>query len=99
VVCEQQGVWPRVVKIDVEGFEDAVLASFERGLQQADVLLIENGTRASTEEFVLSRGYRGPLYYSAPGRAFLATPQGRPEDPVFVREARVEQFRAKGYTL
>lgn len=98
-LCEQFDLWPTVVKIDVEGYEESVLAGFEEGLKRADVLVIENGSRATVADPLHEQGFRGPLHYFARTRTFAARPQSREEDPTFIREAAVEGLRESGFTI
>ena len=44
--CEQHGVWPDAVKIDVEGHEEQVLLGARNVLRRADRLVLEWHTEA-----------------------------------------------------
>ena len=67
-ICEELGVVPEIVKLDVEGFEFDVLCGFGGFLKSIGVLLVEMNAlsdqrgpgRASIHRLLTSRGLKGP---------------------------------------
>jgi len=84
-LCIELGLWPTVVKIDVEGHEPEVLAGFEMGLKHAELLIIENGEREAIRDAVGSRGFEGPFYYHHRSNILRRIRPPVSEDSVFVR--------------
>lgn len=83
-ICGRLGVVPSIVKIDVEGHEPEVLAGAGEVLSNCMACLVENGNRATVVDVMRARGLFGPFYYQHRRRTLERTPQGVPEDQVFV---------------
>lgn len=84
--CRAQGIRPRLVKMDVEGFELEALTGFGESLQEVDVLLIEiSREQGRVHALLQQRGLLGP--YSVDLATKRLVPRGQSEsleDPVYV---------------
>jgi FkbM family methyltransferase len=68
--CEETGVWPTVMKVDVERHEDAVLRGARRILRERRPLLIVETASDETVELLGESGYR-PFLIGARGNLQL----------------------------
>jgi len=84
-ICEQTGIVPTIVKIDVEGHEQWVLEGFRRHIASVYALAVENGERREIQEMLQPAGLLGPYYFHATSNTFSTHPQQRREDSVYVR--------------
>jgi hypothetical protein len=83
-LCESLQVTPDLIKIDVEGYELAVLNGLGQYCEAARAIFVERGDRAEILRWLRAASYSGPWYVHF-NRGILSTePQGRPEDPVFL---------------
>jgi len=102
--CQQQGISPDIVKIDVEGFELNVLSGFGPLLGRIKLLLLElrredSGHSAKAVITLLrSAGLGGPLFYDHLKRSFQSMPISS-EDSVFVNESYQEELSLRGFTF
>ncbi len=88
-LCNDLRLCPAVIKIDVEGYEDHVLAGHS-GHENTLAIVIENGEKPSIQMKLHAAGYRGPLYFHATNCTFSEQKQRRPEDPVYCRPSVLE---------
>ncbi|MFZ5619807.1 MAG: FkbM family methyltransferase [Pseudomonadota bacterium] len=94
-VCEELGIAPRYVKIDVEGFEYGVLAGFADRLLDVEVLFVEmNGLADARSEgersinaLLEQSGFIGPLFCDFDARRLSRTRSSGHEDSVYVRDS------------
>jgi FkbM family methyltransferase len=98
-VCSELNLTPDVVKIDVEGFEVAVLEGFGEFAGTAKMIFIEGGERREVRSWMEAAGYGGPLYCHFKRRALKQRKQGRPEDPVFGRLDLFDSLKARGWDV
>jgi FkbM family methyltransferase len=86
-ICEQTGIVPTIVKIDVEGHEPWVLEGFRAHITSVYALAVENGERREIQEMLQPSGLQGPYYFHATTSTFSTHPQQRREDPVYFRSS------------
>jgi FkbM family methyltransferase len=84
-ICEQTGIVPTIVKVDVEGHEPWVLEGFRTHISSVYALAIENGEKREIQEMLQPSGLLGPYYFHATTSTFSSHPQQRREDPVYFR--------------
>lgn len=85
-VCLERKLVPDAVKIDVEGYEDAVLEGFGEFARIPKMIFIEGGERLEVRAWMHSAGYSGPWFSHFNRRLLSEEKQRRPEDPVFVQK-------------
>jgi FkbM family methyltransferase len=91
-ICEELGLVPDLVKLDVEGFEFDVLCGFGRFLTSIGVLMVEmNGLsdqrgpgRASIHRLLTSRGLKGPYQCFFDLRQLKAPLGHQREDHIYI---------------
>jgi FkbM family methyltransferase len=98
-VCRELEVAPDFVKIDVEGFEDAVLNGFGEYATTAKLIFVEGGERQQVQTWMENSGYIGPWYSVFKKRLFSAEMQQRPEDPVFIHRRFLSELRSLGFEI
>lgn len=100
-------VVPTVVKLDVEGFEHAVLRGFADRLREVEALLIEmneladqRGPGAGAIHCLLEEHeLRGPYRCDFECRELRFTESGGAEDPVYLSAAGRRRLEALGFTV
>jgi FkbM family methyltransferase len=92
-LCCESGIQPDVIKIDVEGHEDRVLAGFRQFLPMTKLVFIEGGEKREIIDVLKAHNFLGPTYFHFTTKAFLSSPQRRREDPVYVNQSFVDIFR------
>jgi FkbM family methyltransferase len=85
-VCRELKLVPDLIKIDVEGYEVAVLKGFGEFTNAAKLIFIEGGERAKVRSWMDAAGYSGPWFPHFKRKLLSKEKQGRPEDPVFVHK-------------
>lgn len=95
----QQNLHPAVLKVDVEGYEEPVLAGLGDEITQLRLALIENGERPSIAARFHLHGFLGPLYIHYRRRRFEPFPQRRPEDALFLSRELAVELQAGGFTF
>ena len=98
-ICRELNLTPDFVKIDVEGFEDAVLKGFGGYAGTAKLIFIEGGERQEVQGWMENSGYTGPWYSVFKGRFFSAKKQRRAEDPVFIHNRFLSELRGLGFEI
>jgi len=98
-ICDRLEVIPDFVKIDVEGHEPEVLEGFGTYGSLAKLILVENGERKNVRDWMSKCGFAGPLFAHAKTWVLSTAKQRRPEDPVYVRKAFLDQMLDFGFTL
>ena len=98
-VCNDLGVAPDFVKIDVEGHERVVLDGFGNQATKCKVILVEGGERATVRDWMRASGFIGPLFVHYKRHLLSRTPQPRGEDAVFVRETVVPLLRLISFAV
>jgi FkbM family methyltransferase len=106
-LCREYEVFPRYVKVDVEGFEFEVLTGFGPFLRHVELLLIEfNGLSAqrsvgdkAIHEWLTAAGFRGAYRCEMKDRAFLAHAGLSREDALYVRESLQADLRRNGWVV
>jgi FkbM family methyltransferase len=98
-VCRELKLIPEFVKIDVEGFEVAVLNGFGESAGAAKLIFIEGGERQEVQSWMENSGYTGPRYSFFNRRLFSTVKQRRPEDPVFIHNRFVSELRSLGFEM
>jgi FkbM family methyltransferase len=94
--CREFKIQPDIVKVDVERHEGRVLAGFRQFLPRTKLLLIEGGEQPDARSILNAAGFLGPVYFHFTRRTFLSFPQRRAEDPVYVNQRHVEEFKGMG---
>lgn len=84
--CEERGIVPEIVKIDVEGFEKDVLSGFGAMLNKAKICFVEI---SESRDEILSQfekaGFFGPYYHNFRMRTFFKNKADASfEDPIFI---------------
>jgi FkbM family methyltransferase len=85
-LCRDLKSSPDFIKIDVEGYERAVLEGFGEFGSAAKLILIEGGERLCVRHWMAAAGYEGPWFVHFNKRVLSTKSQPRPEDPVYVRQ-------------
>jgi FkbM family methyltransferase len=106
-ICEELGVVPDVVKLDVEGFEFDVLCGFGEFLKSIGVLLVEMNSlsdqrgvgRASIHRFVTSRGLKGPYRCFFDLRQLKAALDQGKEDHIYMSADMYSRSVQAGWAL
>ncbi len=98
-ICDEQGIVPNFVKIDVEGHELAVLEGFDNLSSAAMAIWIERGEDEAIVRWMRRFEYLGPLYVHYPTRRLVPRLQGRREDPVFLRRDLVPSLETIGFEI
>lgn len=91
-VCHENQVVPNIVKIDVEGFEEDVLAGFGDIFGKVDLFIIElNGLsniRSTGEESIyelfMKHNFLGPFYFDFDSQFFSRERSTNQEDSIFM---------------
>jgi FkbM family methyltransferase len=105
--CEERGVTPNYVKLDVEGFEFDVLTGFGAQLDHVQVLFIECiglseqrsvGSQA-IHALLTERGLSGPYRCLFEKKALLAHAGLSREDAIYLREGVRRQLQASGWMV
>lgn len=84
-LCDELGVTPTVVKMDIEGHEPAALAGFAHHIGTARLILIEDGDRPECRRILKASGFDGPYHVDYAARSLMHKPVRRKEDSVYVR--------------
>lgn len=94
------GLVPDVIKIDVEGHQNAVLEGLGDLRRETKVILIEGGEEPAVKEWMRESDYLGPFFVHFNQRGLSQLKQARPEDPVFIQRTFLaeltEQLPANG---
>jgi FkbM family methyltransferase len=98
-VCRELNLTPDFAKIDVEGFEDAVLNGLGEYARTAKLIFIEGGERQEVQSWMDNSGYTGPWYSVFKGKQFSTEKQRRPEDPVFIHRGFLSELRGLGFEI
>lgn len=91
-ICQEHGVHPFVVKIDVEGYEKRVLDGFRKESADTLVFIIENGQNTEIRKTMRGMGLQGPWYFHFTRKSFSPFPQKRPEDPIYIRKDFIREM-------
>lgn len=95
-LLERSAIAPKIIKIDVEGHEDAVLDGLGSLIRLPWLVMLElnqlselrgNGKQALIRRMI-DAGFSGPWFYSARTRSFSRAQQLAGEDSLFVNRAR-----------
>jgi FkbM family methyltransferase len=105
--CRQQGTTPRIVKIDVEGFEYDVLVGFGRCLESVDVVMIElNGLsdqrsrgRAEIHRLLVSTGFTGPWRCDFDRRTLTPEDGSGCEDSLYLSDRGVRGLELQNFWI
>jgi FkbM family methyltransferase len=92
-VCRALKLVPDFIKIDVEGYEDAVLKGFGEFAGLARIIIVEGGERSEVRSWMQAAGFSGPWFSHFKRRLLSSLKQPRPEDPVFVRKDYLRELR------
>ena len=95
--CDFLQVIPDLIKIDVEGHEQAVLDGLGRYRDTARAILVERGTRPEIQKWMRGASYSGPWYVHFNRGHLSLKPQGRPEDPLFVQESLLLKHASRNF--
>jgi FkbM family methyltransferase len=76
---------PTVIKIDVEGYELAVLLGLGEFRSKANAILVEGGERDQVRDWMAQAGYAGPWFVHFRKGILASFPRKRREDPVYIR--------------
>jgi FkbM family methyltransferase len=106
-ICQELGVVPDIVKLDVEGFEFDVLCGFGGFLKSIGVLLIEinglsdqRGTgRASIHRLLTGRGLKGPYQCFFDLRQLKALLDHHREDHIYMSAETSSRLVRNGWTV
>jgi FkbM family methyltransferase len=106
-ICEEFGLVPDVVKLDVEGFEFDVLRGFGRFLKSIGVLMIEmNGLsdrrgagQASIHQLLIDRGLKGPYQCFFDLRQLKAPLDHQKEDHLYMSVDICSRMVQDGWAL
>jgi hypothetical protein len=106
-VCQELGVVPDIVKVDVEGLEFDVLRGFDGFLQSIAVLLVEmNGLsdqrgsgRAVIHRWLASRGLKGPYQCLFDQKQLRPLPNRHREDHIYLSANMHEQLVQSGWVV
>lgn len=105
-VCRQTHATPTVVKIDVEGFEYAVLTGFGEHLRGIEALFIEmnglsNERSAGEEEIhrlLTEHGFAGPFSCDFDRRTLVPLSEAI-EDAIYIRDPGMKALRQKEFVV
>lgn len=95
-VCDELGISPDFIKIDVEGHERAVLDGFGELQSRVKVILVEGGEGPAVRNWMHLAGFEGPFFFEFKKHQLVARKQARPEDPIYVHENFVPQLQSLG---
>jgi len=98
-ICNEMGIVPDFIKIDVEGHEEAVLDGFGEFVSAARVIWIEGGERPAIRQKLCAAGYIGPSYVHYSAMRLKRTPTARAEDPVYLHAGALLDLERNGYTV
>jgi FkbM family methyltransferase len=106
-ICEELGLVPEIVKLDVEGYEFDVLCGFGRFLKSIGVLMIEmNGLsdqrgagRAWIHQLLTSRGLKGPYQCFIDLRQLKAPLDHTREDHIYLSAEMYSRLVQDGWAL
>ena len=73
-----------IVKVDVEGNENAVIESIGKSIGQVSLLFVENGSVLEIKSNMMCLGYLGPFYFQWKLMKLTLIPQKREEDPIYI---------------
>ena len=98
-VCNELGITPDFIKIDVEGHEREVLDGFGEWESRAKIIFIEGGEGAGVRDWMHRAGFEGPYFFQFKRYQLGAEKQGRPEDPIFVHKSFLPQLQSFGIRI
>ena len=96
-ICEELNLAPDFIKIDVEGYEEAVLHGFGDFRTAAKMIFIEGGERQEVRNWMLAAHYTGPWFVHLNANVLSPVCQRRPEDPVFVQMDFVPELKRMNF--
>jgi FkbM family methyltransferase len=86
-ICAALDLSPKVIKIDVEGYEPDVLEGAATCLTGTLACVVENGDRPRVRELMSERAFRGPFYYRHRLGWLSRQPQRLAEDAIYIGRA------------
>jgi hypothetical protein len=98
-LCYELGLAPAFLKIDVEGYEEAVLDGFGELASEAKLIFIERGDCFPLRSRLQRAGYSGPWFFHFRQKRFSKEKQPRPEDPVYFSPDFIFTFRKLGLVI
>ena len=98
-VCNELGIAPDFIKIDVEGHEREVLDGFREWGSHAKLILIEGGERAAVREWMHLAGFEGPFFFQFKKYQLATKRQGRPEDPIYFHRSYLRHLQGLGIRI
>jgi FkbM family methyltransferase len=98
-VCDELGITPDFIKIDVEGHEHEVLGGFGEWKSKAKVVFIEGGEGVAVRSWMRLAGFEGPLFFEFKKYQLGIRKQARPEDPIYVHRSYVSQLQSLGIRI
>jgi FkbM family methyltransferase len=98
-VCDEFGIHPDFIKIDVEGHERAVLDGFGELQSRVKVILIEGGEGPAVRNWMHLAGFEGPFFFEFKKHQLGVRKQERPEDPIYVHGNFIPQLQSFGIRI
>jgi FkbM family methyltransferase len=98
-LCYELGLAPTFLKIDVEGYEEAVLEGFGELASDAKLIFIERGDCLELRSVLQHAGQNGPWFFHFRQRRFSKERQARPEDPVYFSPDFIFTLRELGLAI
>jgi FkbM family methyltransferase len=98
-ICRELNLYPDFIKVDVEGYEDAVLEGLGNYAGAAKIIFIEGGERQEVRNWMQKAGYSGPWFSHFNRRLLSREKQPRPEDPLYVQNGFIGNLREMKFAI
>ncbi len=89
-VCNEIGLVPDIVKMDIEGHEISALDGFGNVTAHIAAIIVERGERPEIQEFFDDAGFVGPVYFHREEGVINSSLPIRKTDSLFLNRARLD---------